>query len=57
MEKYCDNCGELIHQRNAEQHCDCCGMKYCRRCQANPDAQGFNCPDRTCNLYPMPKEV
>ncbi|MCK9361669.1 hypothetical protein M0Q28_05630 [Patescibacteria group bacterium] len=56
MPKYCDNCGELTHHRNLEQYCDCCGLKYCRRCQAPPDPQGFNCPDRVCNLHPMPKE-
>jgi hypothetical protein len=34
--------------------CDCCGLKYCAECAAEPDEGGNDCPNENedCNLCP-----
>lgn len=49
MPVHCTYCGRLTSAWTA---CDACGGVYCVTCAAKPDAEGFDCPERGCNLAP-----
>ena len=52
MNGTCEVCG----WHGPVQHCEACGLHYCRGCAEEPEyGTGFNCPERDCPCHPIPE--